>query len=130
VRVLIVEDNANTQDFLEALLREEGYDTDRAGNGHGALVRLAAFPPPDVVLLDLVMPGMDGFTFLRELRANRAWRDLPVIVQTAADTHTLERVRDPAYRPLAVLQKPWEAADLLALLHALRGRGAGEGGGA
>ena len=73
-------------------LREEGWTVAEAENGRVALARLAE-APADLVLLDLIMPEMDGFEFLDELRRTEAGRGLPVIVVTAAD---LSDERPPA----------------------------------
>lgn len=67
--ILIVEDDAATRDGFAQLLELEGYSVSRAENGHVALSLLQAGLRPDVVVLDLVMPVMDGLRFLKRIRA-------------------------------------------------------------
>jgi CheY-like chemotaxis protein len=83
-RVLIVEDDAKTRGWLSRILREDGWDVAEAENGRVALNRLAAVHP-SLVLLDLMMPEMDGFEFLEEIRRDEETRRLPVVLLTAAD---------------------------------------------
>src|SRR5262249_54321448 len=78
-RVLIVEDEPNERASLEELLRSERYAVDGAASGEAAL-ELAAECPPDVVVTDLRMPGLDGIELVRQLRAGIA--GVPVIVVT------------------------------------------------
>jgi CheY-like chemotaxis protein len=83
-RALVVEDDPDTRASLCRRLREEGWTVAEAENGRVALARLAE-GPADLVLLDLMMPEMDGFEFLDELRRTEAGRRTPVVVVTAAD---------------------------------------------
>jgi PAS domain S-box-containing protein len=88
--VLIVDDDADTRARLETLLAKQGWTATEAENGRAALeaVRKRA---PSLVLLDLNMPEMDGFTFLREFRSAPEWASIPVIVMTARDLSANER---------------------------------------
>jgi adenylate cyclase len=83
-RILIVDDEPFNVDYLEQELEDLDYDTISAANGREALERVAA-EAPDVILLDIMMPEMDGFQVLRHLKADRIWRDIPVIVISALD---------------------------------------------
>jgi hypothetical protein len=83
-RVLLVEDDADTRDVMTRTLTKAGWDVTQAGNGREAL-HLLADERPALILLDLMMPVMDGFDFLLEMRAHREWQDIPVIVLTAKD---------------------------------------------
>jgi adenylate cyclase len=83
-RVLVVEDDPHTRGRLSRILREDGWEVAEAENGRVALERLAV-AHPDVVLLDLMMPEMNGFEFVEVLRQREETRHLPVIVLTAAD---------------------------------------------
>jgi two-component system response regulator HydG len=80
-RVLVVDDEASARTGLEKLLRQEGYAVDSAEDGASAL-KLAAEHPPDVVVTDLSMPGMNGVELLTKLREQD--RELPVIMATAS----------------------------------------------
>jgi hypothetical protein len=90
--VLIVEDEPSLRELLRRMLERDGYAVAEANDGRAALehVRERA---PGVILLDLMMPVMDGFEFLAELRREEAWRQIPVIVVTAKDLSPEERER-------------------------------------
>ena len=81
-RLLIVDDAADNRFLMQALL-EDRYAIETAEDGASALLRAAAHPRPDLVLLDIVMPGLDGYEVLRRLRAQAETADIPVIFLTA-----------------------------------------------
>jgi CheY-like chemotaxis protein len=81
-RVLIVEDDAPTSELMERALLEIDCTVTQAENGRVGLERLNE-APPDAILLDLMMPEMDGFEFIARVRAESRWRGIPVIVVTA-----------------------------------------------
>lgn len=83
LRVLIVEDDENARQQWRRILSTEGCDVDEAQNGRVALERLV-HALPDLIILDLIMPEMDGFEFLVELRKQPAFKAVPVVVVTAA----------------------------------------------
>ena len=83
-RVLVVEDDPDMRRHLHNMLSEEGWHVDEAENGRIALNRLSD-AQPNLVLLDLMMPEMDGFEFLAELRNNKQRQAIPVVVVTGAD---------------------------------------------
>jgi CheY-like chemotaxis protein len=85
-RVLIVDDEERNRRVLEAMLAPEGLDLVSAGNGEEALALLAAKPPFDLILLDVVMPGMDGYEVARRVKRNPATTNIPIIMVTAHDT--------------------------------------------
>ena len=91
-RILIVEDDADTRQWLRRALLGDGWQVGEAENGRVALQRVAECRP-DLILLDLMMPEMDGFEFLAELRNDQGWHDIPVIVVTAADLSESDRGR-------------------------------------
>jgi CheY-like chemotaxis protein len=101
--VLVIDDDADARDRMAALLTREGWRVASAENGRAGLEAVAA-KRPCLILLDLMMPEMDGFAFLRTLRANPDWRDVPVVVLTAKDVTTEDR-RRLAGRADRVLQK-------------------------
>ena len=82
--VLLVEDDQATREMMARTLENSEWQIVEAGNGREALERLAE-KKPRLILLDLMMPVMDGFDFLLEMRANAEWQDIPVIVLTAKD---------------------------------------------
>ncbi len=79
---LVIEDDPDSRDVMVRLLAREGWKVRSAENGEEGLARVAE-SAPDLILLDLMMPVMDGFEFLAELRAHAEWRKLPVIVVSA-----------------------------------------------
>ena len=82
--VLLVEDDKPTREMMARTLEKSSWQVSEAGNGRDALDQLAQ-EKPRLILLDLMMPVMDGFDFLLEMRANAEWQDIPVIVLTAKD---------------------------------------------
>ena len=83
--ILVVEDDLPTREALCRSLASLGYTAHAAVNGRSGLNWLANHPAPSLILLDLMMPEMDGFEFLRELRQRPAFADVPVIVVTAKE---------------------------------------------
>ncbi|MGB5534658.1 MAG: response regulator [Thiogranum sp.] len=82
--VLLVEDDKATREIMARTLEKSDWQVTETGNGREALDRLAQ-EKPQLILLDLMMPVMDGFDFMLEMRANSEWEDIPVIVLTAKD---------------------------------------------
>jgi CheY-like chemotaxis protein len=81
--VLIVEDDADIADTLAAILEQRGYRAETAADGAEALARLRHGPVPSLILLDLMMPVMDGIQFRRAQLAARELASIPVVVLTA-----------------------------------------------
>jgi CheY-like chemotaxis protein len=90
--VLIVEDNPDTRELLRRNLANQGWEVVEAENGRIALERLETISPA-LILLDLMMPEMDGFEFLNVLRQDKRWQALPVIVITAREIEEEDRKR-------------------------------------
>ncbi|WP_246687846.1 response regulator [Methylobacterium sp. WL93] len=90
--VLVVDDDADMRERLRIVLERNGWAVREAGNGAEALERVLE-ARPGIVLLDLTMPVMDGFTFLRELRAIPSCTEVPVVVLSARDVSAAERDR-------------------------------------
>ena len=80
-RILLVEDNEMNRDMLRRRLERIGYEVDEVGDGAEALVRAAAAPA--LILMDLSLPGMDGWEATRRLKADPATASIPVIALTA-----------------------------------------------
>lgn len=117
-KILIVDDDSGIRDTLADCLECEGYDVAGARNGAEGLEHLAA-RRPDLILLDLLMPVMNGHQFLARLRADAATRDIPVLLMTGASGRTAQ----PLPPADAVLPKPFELDELLELVKRLDGRG-------
>jgi GAF domain-containing protein/CheY-like chemotaxis protein len=90
--VLVVDDDAGVRQLLRRMLEPDGYTVVEAENGRVALERARA-APPGVVLLDLMMPEMNGFEFVTEFRRDERWRAIPIVVITARDLSREERER-------------------------------------
>jgi CheY-like chemotaxis protein len=88
--VLVVEDDPGTRELLRRVVESEGWTARTADNGQVAL-ELVERHPPSLILLDLMMPVMDGCRFAGELRKREAWRQIPVIVLTAKDLTAEDR---------------------------------------
>jgi uncharacterized protein (TIGR02266 family) len=122
-RVLVVEDNPHVVGMYEYALRKLGggegvtVGVEYAANGHDALVRLAAPPPIDLVMADLYMPVLDGFTLVERMRGEPALREIPIVVISAgaadARTRALELGAD------VYLQKPVQFSDVIATVRTL-----------
>ena len=91
-RVLLVDDDDLMRRGMRQALEQDGWQVAEAENGRVALARLSE-SPPDIIMLDLMMPEMDGFEFLVEMRSRSEWNDLPVLVVTAKDLTAEERSR-------------------------------------
>jgi two-component system OmpR family response regulator len=122
LRVLVVEDEAKMAGLLKRGLEEEGYAVDMAGDGKEALW-LATENPYDAVVLDVMLPDLDGFEICRRLRETGRWS--PVLMLTARDG-VADRVSGLDAGADDYLTKPFSFAELLARLRALVRRGAAE----
>jgi len=107
-RVLLVDDDPAILDATGQVLREWGYAVDEAGDGESALA-LARAAPPDLMLVDLMMPVMDGWTLIQRLREQQVAPGVPVVV-FSADREARERARNLAAQ--AALRKPFELQEL------------------
>ena len=114
-RILIIEDNRDYAATLASNLAHEGHEMDVAGSGVGGLER-AAVVSPDLVILDLMLPGMNGFTVLQRLRA--AGHHVPVLIMSALGTED-EKVRAFSLGADDYVVKPCGLREILARVRAL-----------
>jgi adenylate cyclase len=114
-RILIVEDTPANIQSLTATLKQQGYQISVATNGRQALEVLARVRP-DLILLDVMMPEMDGFETCQRLKASEQWRQIPVIFLTAK-TETADIVRGFELGAVDYVAKPFNAHELLARVH-------------
>jgi CheY-like chemotaxis protein len=119
-RVLVVDDDADHRRRLRGLLEKEGWAVDEAADGREALDRLA--PPPSLVLLDLLMPVVDGFEFLARLREREDARAVPVVVLTAKDLTAADHDRLRGSIETILLKGSLGSDELLAEVGAAMGR--------
>lgn len=104
--ILVVEDNEANQLLVQAVLELEGYRVDIAGSAQEAVERLRA-ATPDLILMDVQLPGQDGLSFTRELKADPSTADIPIVALTA---HAMRGDRDLAMEAgcLGYISKPIE----------------------
>ncbi len=122
MRALVVEDEVKMATLVRRGLVEEGYAADVARTGHDALW-MAQATPYDAIVLDVMLPDLDGFDLCRELRENGVWS--PVLMLTARDS-VEDRVAGLDSGADDYLTKPFSFAELLARLRALTRRGPAE----
>lgn len=111
--ILIVEDDADIRTALVDLLNLEGYNPDTAENGIAALEKLKILDKPCLVLLDLLMPGMDGFTFIAQIRNMGLSGMAHIVIITATSRINLEGFR--------VIKKPFNTEDLMGTVNSICG---------
>jgi two-component system cell cycle response regulator len=87
MNILIVDDDPDFVTLTKCWLEREGHAVSHAGTGPAALSALAADPLPDLVVLDVLLPRIDGFTLLKRIRADERLRGLPVIIVSSFDRH-------------------------------------------
>lgn len=112
-KILVVDDTPQNIKLLGDLLRSKGYEVTTAANGEQALESIAR-QPPDLVLLDIMMPGMDGVDVCRAIKADETSRGARVIAMTGHHTRELEQrvITAGAER---LLKKPFSTDELLAV---------------
>lgn len=118
-RILVVDDEVSIAETLSIVFEDEGFACAIAGNGRAALDE-ARRQRPDLVVLDLMMPVMDGRAMLQAMRAEPSLRDVPVVVMSAAPALFAEL----PVRPQAFLQKPFDIETMVATAKSFLG-GAG-----
>jgi CheY-like chemotaxis protein/nitrogen-specific signal transduction histidine kinase len=120
-QVLVVDDDPKTRDMLRRTLQKAGWTVAEAANGCEAIETLERSNPA-LILLDLMMPEMDGFEVLERLQGDETWRDVPVIIVTAKDLTREDIVRLNG-RVAKVLQKgAYQRRDLVRDIHAMIAR--------
>jgi DNA-binding response OmpR family regulator len=118
-RVLVLEDEPNISEALRFILTRNGWRVDVSADGHAAMGAMRD-DPPDLLILDLMLPGLNGFDILKSLRAEDGTRDLPVLMLTAkgqaADRCEAERLGVTRF-----MTKPFANADVINAVRELAG---------
>jgi len=114
-QILVVEDDPSIRGLVSEVLRDDGYEVSEACNGAEALYAVRE-RRPDLIVLDLMMPVMDGWAFVEECRREPGCDDVPILVTSASHdlTRTAERLRSFGVR--TCLAKPFDVEGLLALV--------------
>lgn len=117
-QILIVDDDLATREMLRHLLEQQGWMVMEADNGRNALASLAQ-APPNLILLDLLLPEMDGFEFIAELRSRQGGGLIPIIVMTAKDLTPVERLHLNGYVEQIIQKGAYDRDALLRDVYAL-----------
>jgi CheY-like chemotaxis protein len=112
-RVLLVEDDNHVRPVLARLIERGGFQVVEAADGSAALEHIQQ-TQPDLILLDIRMPGMDGYEVLRRIKSNPVYQHIPVVVLTASDLDDSARQRALDLGAALYLEKPIASEDLLA----------------
>ena len=114
-RILLVDDLEDNVSLLEAILAEEGYEIDSARNGKSALAKIEA-SPPDLVLMDAMMPGMDGYEVTRRIRENPKLPFIPILMITASESANIPQGLELGANDF--IRKPIDFEELIARIKA------------
>jgi len=118
-KVLVVDDESNIADLAKIKLTSGGFDVDTANSGEEALEKVA-IDPPDVVVLDVMMPGMDGREVARRLKGDPETKHIPILMLTALGVG--EQAVPGAVNIDEYYTKPFEGAKLIKLVRKLAGK--------
>jgi CheY-like chemotaxis protein len=120
-RVLVVEDSAGVRELQRVILEAAGYDVVTAVDGQDGAGRLGG-DPVDLVLSDVEMPGMDGFTLTRTIRRTRGWESVPVVIMTSRGDEADRRAGLDAGASAYLLKSEFDQAELVDTVRRLVGR--------
>ena len=120
-RVLVVEDSIGVRELQRVILEGAGYDVSTAVDGLDGAARLTGVPV-DLVLSDVEMPGMDGFSLTREIRRTRGWENVPVVIMTSRGDQADQRAGLDAGASAYLLKSEFDQAELIDTVRRLVGR--------
>jgi len=116
-KVLIIDDDPELRTLMTTFLTAKGFEVSSAKNGAEGLAQAQA-DQPDLISLDIIMPGMDGFAVIQQLREDPAFRDVPIMVLSALTTpDTHDRAIDAGVR--TVVTKPFDYREIVFKIRAL-----------
>lgn len=121
-RILVVEDQEDVAQLIDVVLKGEGYTVAIARDGAQGLMMSRDWQP-DLILMDIMLPGVDGGTLISRLRREKETADLPIIAMSASRTL---RDRTPELEADALLSKPFDVDALLVQVQFLLSRGRGD----
>lgn len=121
--ILVIEDEEDIRALVSEALEMDGYLVVPAANGQEGIDALRVIDPPQLIILDLMMPVKDGYQFRLEQTAEPRWRNIPVIVMTA-DANAVQRMRDMGGTGDS-LRKPVDLDELMAAVNRRCGRAVG-----
>jgi len=113
--ILVADDEPNIVLSLEFLLKQAGYRVRTVSDGEAALAAIAQ-DPPDLVLLDVMIPGRDGYAVYQGIRANPAWRDMRIIMLTAKGGE-IQREKGLSLGADEYVTKPFSTRELVERIH-------------
>lgn len=111
--IFVIEDDEDTRALLEFILNRAGFNVYLAIDGEAALNRISSTAPPSAVLLDILMPYHNGFEVLQAIKANKQWRQIPVIILTSKENED-DIVRGFKEGITDYVTKPFKPAELVA----------------
>ncbi len=113
--ILVVDDDNLTVEILKFYLEREGYGVERAKDGREFQEMLATMPPPKLILLDIIMPYVDGFQLIKEIREKPEWSEVPVLMLTSKENEEdIIRALDAGANDY--IKKPFQPNELMARL--------------
>jgi CheY-like chemotaxis protein len=116
MRILIIDDDEDIRDIMAMILETQGHEVTTAGDGIAGLEQLRAGGRPSLILLDMMMPRLDGEGFLEALRSDPATADIPVVIVTG---HPAAREKAAELGTAGCLVKPVELVDLLRTINSV-----------
>ncbi len=120
-QILIVEDDEDTRTLLEFLLKRAGFEVITAVDGEQAILKVETMPPPSLILLDVMMPFVDGFDILVQIRNQPSWKQVPVIILTAQERQqNIDRGYELGITDYII--KPFKTSELVAQILAVTGK--------
>jgi len=115
ITILVVDDEADTRHFIVNLLKQQNYQVDTVASGEDALVYFEEYGAVDILLLDIMMPGLDGFDVLEMIKGNPKTQSAAVIMLTAVN-HMQDKIKAFELGAADYLEKPFDKGELLARL--------------
>jgi CheY-like chemotaxis protein len=117
-RILAVDDTTASLYLLKTALEEEGYDVETASNGYLALTKIEA-SPPSIVLLDVIMPSINGIEITRRIRQNPLSVNIPILIVSGSDESDITEALNAGANDF--IRKPFQVDELLAKIQKLCG---------